>query len=242
MSEDTSLWHCDECNLDFKNQAGLLSHLKTHAKLPPVPGELPVNPPPPVNEILQPGVASTGAFNLNSGESFTIPTGTPSVVPTGFVTMSTAGWPSSDLTVKVKRLPHFAGLPDIKRATLGSAGFDLYAAIPDVVTIRINAWQLIPTGLAFEIPYGWVGLVAPRSGLAANNGITVLNTPGIIDADYRGELKVNLVNNTTSKFLVHPGMRIAQILFTRSPTVNLEFVEELSQTIRGEGGFGSTGA
>jgi dUTP pyrophosphatase len=149
--------------------------------------------------------------------------------------------PQVDVTVKVKKLRHYGNLPELKRATEGSAGFDLYAAITDEVAIGINHWQLIPTGLCVEIPVGWVGLVAPRSGLAANNGITVLNTPGVIDSDYRGELLINLINNTTTKFRVLPGMRIGQLLIVKQPSVHLEYVDELSDTKRGTKGFGSTG-
>lgn len=146
-----------------------------------------------------------------------------------------------DVNIRLKKLRHYGDLPEIKRATIGSAGIDLAAANYDDIVIGINQWHLVPTGLCIEVPLGWVAKIAPRSGLAANDGITILNTPGIVDSDYRGEIKINLVNNTTKKFVVKRGMRIAQMLIERSPVVKLEWVEELSETARGVGGFGSTG-
>ena len=141
--------------------------------------------------------------------------------------------------VDVKVLPNGEGLPLPSRATPGSAGFDLRAAID--VTIPPGEWRVVPTGLAMAIPDGWEGQVRPRSGLAAKHGITVLNAPGTIDADYRGEIKVPLINHGPEAFVVTRGERIAQILFAPAPAVDLVVVEELSEGGRGDAGFGSTG-
>ena len=126
--------------------------------------------------------------------------------------------------------------------TKNSAGMDLRAYLPDgPVTLQPMQRALIPTGLYIEIPEGYEGQVRPRSGLAFKHGITVLNTPGTIDADYRGELKQILINLSDTPFVINNGDRIAQIVFTRCEQAEMVEVEELSETERGAGGFGHTG-
>jgi len=130
-------------------------------------------------------------------------------------------------------------LPTYK--TLSSAGMDLHANLEAPVTLHPLQRMLIPTGLFMAIPEGHEAQVRPRSGLAANHGVTVLNTPGTIDADYRGEVKVILVNLSDQPFTVHHGDRIAQMVIARHARVEWMSVEALDATERGEGGFGSTG-
>lgn len=126
--------------------------------------------------------------------------------------------------------------------TKNSAGMDLRAYLPDgPVTLQPLQRALIPTGLYLEIPEGYEGQVRPRSGLAFKHGITVLNTPGTIDADYRGELKQILINLSDEPFVINNGDRIAQIVFARCEQAEMVEVEELSETERGAGGFGHTG-
>ena len=126
--------------------------------------------------------------------------------------------------------------------TKNSAGMDLRAYLPEgSVTLQPMQRALIPTGLYIEIPEGYEGQVRPRSGLAFKHGITVLNTPGTIDADYRGELKQILINLSDQPFVINNGDRIAQIIFARCEQAEMVEVEELSETERGAGGFGHTG-
>lgn len=149
------------------------------------------------------------------------------------------------MTVKigVRRLPHAEGLPLPRYETADAAGMDLLAALPEstIFTLEIGKRLLIPTGLCFEIPSGFEGQVRPRSGLALKHGITVLNSPGTIDADYRGEVAVLLINHGDAPFQVTRGMRIAQLVV--APVTRGEFEERvtLSDTSRGAGGYGSTG-
>ena len=126
-------------------------------------------------------------------------------------------------------------------ATPLSAGVDLRANLEESVVLEPLGRALIPTGLYMSIPAGYEGQVRPRSGLAAKKGITVLNTPGTVDADYRGEVKVILVNLSGESFTVEPGERIAQMVFAAHATAEFEQVDSLDETQRGEGGFGSTG-
>ncbi len=126
-------------------------------------------------------------------------------------------------------------------ATEGSAGVDLRANIPEPVTIAPLQRVIIPTGLRIALPQGTEAQVRPRSGLAAKHGITVLNTPGTIDADYRGEVGVILVNLSDTEFVVRPGERIAQMILARYERFEWELVGELDSTERGAGGLGSTG-
>lgn len=126
-------------------------------------------------------------------------------------------------------------------ATILSAGMDLRAFITEPVILGVLDRALIPTGLYIEMPEGYEAQVRPRSGLAIKNGITVINSPGTVDADYRGEICVELVNLSNTPFTVEPGERIAQLVFAKYEKANFVEVEELSETERGEGGFGHTG-
>ncbi len=145
--------------------------------------------------------------------------------------------------VSFTRLEHGKDLPAPEYATAGAAGMDLVAAVPanEPMLIAPGARAAVPTGLAFAIPEGFEGQVRPRSGLALKNGVTVLNAPGTIDSDYRGEVKVILVNTSNEVFEISRGMRIAQIVFARAERMQLQEVNSLDDTARGSGGFGSTG-
>jgi dUTP pyrophosphatase len=147
------------------------------------------------------------------------------------------------MKVKIKRLSHAEGLPLPAYQTADAAGFDLVAAVAADTTITIlpGARALIPTGFIFEIPKGMEAQVRPRSGLAIKNGVTVLNSPGTIDADYRGEVSVILINLGKEPFVVARGERIAQMILAPVARVKLREGKKLSKTERGEGGFGSTG-
>ena len=140
-------------------------------------------------------------------------------------------------------LDHGRGLEPPRQQTAGAAGVDLLAALApgEKLTIAPGKRALVPTGLALAIPPGYEGQVRPRSGLAARNGITVLNTPGTIDADYRGELKVILINHGDAFFEIRRGDRIAQLVVAPVSQVDFELTESLDETERGENGFGSTG-
>ena len=125
--------------------------------------------------------------------------------------------------------------------TLASAGMDLRANISEAITLQPLERAIIKTGLFLELPIGFEAQVRPRSGLAAKNGVTVLNAPGTIDADYRGEVGVILVNLSNTPFTVENGERIAQMIIAKHERADWDLVTELSETVRGEGGFGSTG-
>lgn len=126
-----------------------------------------------------------------------------------------------------------------RRATKGSSGYDLVST--ETVTIKPGDSALIKTGVSVQIPHGYEGQVRPRSGLALKHGVTVLNAPGCIDADYRGEIGVILINHGRQFFRVCEGMRIAQLVFSKVEFAEFELVESLGETDRGDGGFGSTG-
>ena len=131
-------------------------------------------------------------------------------------------------------------LPPPKRAHTGDAGADLYSA--ETITLEPGQRALVGTGVALALPLGTVGLIHPRSGLAAKHGLSIVNTPGTVDAQYRGELKVCLVNTDRSEpFTVERGMRIAQLVVQRVELVDFVEVDALDETVRGEGGYGSTG-
>jgi dUTP pyrophosphatase len=140
------------------------------------------------------------------------------------------------LTINVKRLDETLPLPEYK--TLGSSGLDLYAS--ENCLLAPGDFKTIPTGIAIEIPSGYEGEVRARSGLASKSGIGVLNSPGTIDSDYRGEIKVILFNFSEENFEVKKGNRIAQLIISRVERVNLKEVKELKPTKREDGGFGST--
>lgn len=150
---------------------------------------------------------------------------------------------TTEVSIGVKRLPHGEGLPLPKYGTADSAGMDLYAALDEGESITLGALEraMIPTGLAMALPHRHEAQVRPRSGLAAKNGITVLNSPGTIDADYRGEVKVILVNLSNKPFTIERGMRIAQMVIAPVTQGMWAEVDNLDETERGAGGFGSTG-
>lgn len=143
--------------------------------------------------------------------------------------------------LELKRLPHGADLPLPAYQSDLAAGLDLMAAVDEPLVLEPGKRALVPTGLAMAIPAGYEGQVRPRSGLAAKNGVTVLNTPGTIDADYRGEVKVILINLGEEAFTVERGARIAQLVIAPIHQTEIIEVEDLSETARGAGGFGSTG-
>jgi len=144
-------------------------------------------------------------------------------------------------TVRVRRLTNGEGLPLPTARTAASAGLDLAAAVDAPLTIPPGGRALVPTGFALALPVGHEGQLRPRSGLALEHGLTVLNTPATVDADYRGEVKVLLINHSDSAFTVTRGMRIAQLVVAPVAAVDLVEVAELDETARGVGGWGSTG-
>ena len=145
------------------------------------------------------------------------------------------------ITVKLTRLAHGASLPLPQYATAHSAGVDLMAAITSDISLKPMARQLVATGIAIALPEGYEAQIRPRSGLALKHGISLVNTPGTIDADYRGEIKVLLINLGQEHFTVTPGMRIAQMVVAPVSRVSFEQVDTLEETERSSGGFGSTG-
>jgi dUTP pyrophosphatase len=150
---------------------------------------------------------------------------------------------SERVEVRVTRLPHGADLPLPEYQSALASGLDLLAAVPADAPIELapGARALVPTGIAIALPAGFEGQVRPRSGLAARHGVTVLNTPGTVDADYRGELQVILVNLGAGPFIVSRGMRIAQLVMAPVQRIKLVEVDALNTTVRAQGGFGSTG-
>ena len=145
------------------------------------------------------------------------------------------------ITVKVKRLASGDGLPLPTRMTAAAAGFDLPAAVAEPVVLRPGDIRLVPCGFAMALPPGYEAQVRPRSGIASRHGVTLVNTPGTIDSDYRGEVQVPLINLGRADFTVERGMRVAQMLVLPVPPVRLIEVDELDSTERGAGGFGHTG-
>lgn len=144
--------------------------------------------------------------------------------------------------VKVKQLPHGKGLPLPAYQSAGAAGLDLLAAIPNKpVSLKPGRMKLIPTALAIALPIGYEAQVRPRSGLAVKHGLTVLNSPGTVDSDYRGEIQVALINHGGKKVKINHGDRIAQLVVAPVIQAALVAVAELDKTERGAGGFGSTG-
>ncbi|WP_193337580.1 dUTP diphosphatase [Devosia beringensis] len=150
---------------------------------------------------------------------------------------------ASRVLIQLRWLEHGRGLALPAQQTAGAAGLDLAAALPADGTMEIapGAYGMIPTGLALALPEGFEAQIRPRSGLAAKYGVTVLNAPGTVDADYRGEVKVLLINHGTAPFTVRRGDRIAQMVVAPVSAVSLIEVEALDGTERGEGGHGSTG-
>jgi dUTP pyrophosphatase len=144
-------------------------------------------------------------------------------------------------TVRIRRLPHGADLPLPAYQSAGAAGLDLLAAVDAPLTLPPGGRALVPTGIAIALPEGFEAQVRPRSGLAARHGVTVLNAPGTVDADYRGEIKVVLVNHGEAPFTLSRGDRIAQMVVAPVTLARLVEADELDDTARGAGGFGSTG-
>lgn len=144
-----------------------------------------------------------------------------------------------DVTVTIKRLRPSARLP--RYASSESAGADLSAALDEPMVIEAGGWALVPTGLAMQLPSGFEAQVRPRSGLALKAGITVLNTPGTIDSDYRGEVSVILINHAKEPFVVNDGDRIAQLVIAACTQAAFTLTTVLDESGRGDGGFGSTG-
>jgi dUTP pyrophosphatase len=143
--------------------------------------------------------------------------------------------------LKIKKLENFRELTLPKYETAGSAGMDLTASIDEDIIIKSGEIKLIKTGIAIALEKGFEAQIRPRSGLALKNGITVLNTPGTIDSDYRGEICVILINHSKLDFIVSRGMRIAQMIIAKYEQAEIISVENLDETVRGSSGFGSTG-
>jgi dUTP pyrophosphatase len=147
------------------------------------------------------------------------------------------------VTVRLKRLPHGAGLPLPSYRSSHAAGLDVVAGVPEGAPVELlsGARALIATGFALELPHGYEAQIRPRSGLALKHGVTLLNSPGTIDADYRGELMVILINHGTEPFVVRRGDRIAQLVIAPVAQAEIVAADALGETARGQGGFGSTG-
>ncbi len=145
------------------------------------------------------------------------------------------------LNVRIKRLPHAHGLELPRYETELAAGCDVRAAVTESLTLKPGERFMVPTGIAIAMPPGWEAQMRPRSGLAAKHGISCVNAPGTIDADYRGELKVILINHGSDDFTINRGDRIGQMVFAPVFQAVFEEVDELDETTRGTGGFGSTG-
>lgn len=146
-----------------------------------------------------------------------------------------------EISVRISRLPGAADLPLPRYMTPGAAGMDLHAAVREPVTLAPGEYRAIPCGIAIALPPGCEAQVRPRSGLARDHGVTLLNAPGTVDADYRGEIQVILVNHGTRPFTVRRGERIAQLVVQEITRVRWEEVQALEDTPRGERGFGHTG-
>ncbi len=150
---------------------------------------------------------------------------------------------SGAIRVRIVQLPHGEGLPLPAYHSEHAAGLDIVAAVPDEapVTLAPGARAAVPTGLVLELPQGYEGQLRPRSGLAFKSGVTLLNSPGTVDADYRGEVKVLMINLGQEPFIVRRGDRIAQLVVAPVAPVRIDLAVELAPTPRGQGGFGSTG-
>lgn len=145
---------------------------------------------------------------------------------------------NSSLIVEIQLLNKNAIIP--QKMSEQAAGYDVFAYLERDITIKPLSRALIPTGFAMALPAGYEAQIRPRSGLAVKHGLTVLNSPGTIDADYRGEVKIVLINLSENEFVITNGMRIAQMIITKHESINFKKVEILDTTIRGEGGFGHT--
>ncbi|MBX3487008.1 MAG: dUTP diphosphatase [Candidatus Paracaedibacteraceae bacterium] len=167
---------------------------------------------------------------------FIVPTNNKSTMPTTALTLN-----NHDLTVDLHQLPHGQDLPLPSYGTEQSAGLDLYAALDDAVTLNPGEIKLIPSGIAIALPVGFEAQVRSRSGLALKNGVIVLNAPGTIDADYRGEIMGIMINLSQEPFTITRGTRFAQMVIAHHERVTWNKVDGLEATVRGSGGFGSTG-
>ena len=145
------------------------------------------------------------------------------------------------LTIPIQRLPRARDISIPMKMTPGSAGFDLFAAIEEPVILQPMQRKLIPCGFAIAVPAGFEAQIRPRSGLAIKHGITLINSPGTIDSDYRGEVCCPMINLSDQPFTIEPAMRIAQMVILATPPAKLIEVEKLDETQRGSGGFGHTG-
>lgn len=145
------------------------------------------------------------------------------------------------VAVDIKIDPEYRDLPLPKYHSLHSAGMDLYACVPTVVVLKARERMMISTGISVALPPGYEAQIRPRSGLAASNGISIVNTPGTIDSDFRGVIQVILINHSNQDFPIQRGDRIAQMVISRFSHAEWHVVKELDTTARGEGGFGSTG-
>lgn len=143
------------------------------------------------------------------------------------------------MKLKIKKLNENVNIPEYKSE--GAAGMDLYAAISEPVTLRPLQRKLIPTGLSIELEHGYEAQIRPRSGMALKYGISVLNTPGTIDEDYRGEVGIIAVNLSTDEYTIQPQERIAQMVIAKVEQAKIDVVTELTETDRGDGGFGHSG-
>ena len=148
----------------------------------------------------------------------------------------------TNITINVKRLPHAEGLALPAYQSAGAAGMDVMAALAEPVYLAPGARAAIPTGLSISVPAGYEAQIRPRSGLAFRHGLTVVNAPGTIDSDYRGEIKILLINLGAETIEISHGMRIAQMVIAPVVQASLQEVDSLSDTDRGAGGFGSTGS
>ncbi len=148
---------------------------------------------------------------------------------------------SPSVSIALKVLDHARDLPLPAYATAQAAGMDIVAAIDAPLVLEPGAYAMVPTGLSIALPAGFECQIRPRSGLAAKNGVTVLNSPGTVDADYRGEIKAILINHGKEAFTIERGMRIAQMVIARYTQAQWTVVADLDETARGAGGFGSTG-
>lgn len=145
------------------------------------------------------------------------------------------------IEVLITKLPHLNDLPLPAYATLHSAGMDLYAAIDEDMILKPQERQLVPTGISIALPEGYEAQIRSRSGLAYKHGVVVLNSPGTIDADYRGEIKIIISNLSNEQYTIKRGDRIAQMIIAKYSVVNWNIVDELPETTRNHGGFGSSG-
>jgi dUTP pyrophosphatase len=149
---------------------------------------------------------------------------------------------AESVSIGIRYLPHYEGLPPLKRMTAGASGFDILAACGNEIVVPAGGSVLVPGGFSLSIPRGLEAQVRPRSGLAVDHHIGILNSPGTIDSDYRGEIKVVLFNFGEHSYAVRRGDRIAQIVFCSIPAVRFHELDELDETPRGPGGFGHTGS